>query len=164
MREMSGCPDPSDLEGFVLGTIDGEDFARIADHVERCGDCARSLDALDGLCDPLVTRISLSTLRPEPAATPLPRPLLHALRAGSWHRRQDPWGAAGGPRRIGKFELLEEVGVGSFGHVFRARDTELGRVVAIKIPRAGILAGGEDVDRFLREARSAAHLTHPGIV
>src|SRR5205085_10723930 len=53
---------------------------------------------------------------------------------------------------------------GSFGHVFRAHDTELDRVVAIKVPRAGSLAGQEDVDRFLREARSAAQLKHPGIV
>ena len=45
-----------------------------------------------------------------------------------------------GPHRLGKFELLERLGAGSFGYVFRARDTELGRMVAIKIPRAGSLA------------------------
>jgi hypothetical protein len=48
--------------------------------------------------------------------------------------------------------------------VFRARDTELDRAVAIKILRAGRLAGREEVDRFVREARSAAHLKHPGLV
>src|SRR5581483_3017083 len=69
-----------------------------------------------------------------------------------------------GPRRIGKFELLEELGLGSFGHVFRARDTELGRTVAVKLLRAGRLAGREEVDRFIREARSAAQLQHPGLV
>jgi tRNA A-37 threonylcarbamoyl transferase component Bud32 len=72
--------------------------------------------------------------------------------------------AAGEPCRLGRFELLEELGAGSFGHVFRARDPELGRIVAIKIPRAGILASRDDVERFLREARSAAQLAHPGIV
>src|SRR4029077_16392114 len=69
-----------------------------------------------------------------------------------------------GPHRLGKFELFERLGMGSFGYVFRARDTELGRVGAIKIPRAGSLAGAEDVARFFREARSAAQLQHPGIV
>ena len=44
------------------------------------------------------------------------------------------------------------------------RDIELGRMVAIKIPRAGSLASKEDAARFLREARSAAQLKHPGIV
>jgi serine/threonine protein kinase len=67
-------------------------------------------------------------------------------------------------RRLGKFELLEELGVGSFGCVLRARDTELDRIVAIKVLRAGQLASREDIDRFLREARSAAHLKHAGIV
>jgi tRNA A-37 threonylcarbamoyl transferase component Bud32 len=67
-------------------------------------------------------------------------------------------------RRLGKFELLEELGIGSFGCVLRAHDTELDRVVAIKVLRAGQLASREDIDRFLREARSAAHLKHPGIV
>ena len=69
-----------------------------------------------------------------------------------------------GCRRLGKFELLERLGAGSFGYVFRARDLELGRTVAIKIPRAGSLASEEDATRFLREARSAAQLKHPGIV
>ena len=59
---------------------------------------------------------------------------------------------------------MERLGAGSYGYVFRARDLELGRMVAIKIPRAGSLASKEDADRFLREARSAAQLKHPGIV
>src|SRR5205085_865602 len=68
------------------------------------------------------------------------------------------------PRRLGKFELLEELGLGSFGQVFRARDTDLGRIVAIKLLRAGRLASRQEVDRFVREARSAAQLKHPGLV
>lgn len=67
-------------------------------------------------------------------------------------------------RSIGKFDLLEEVGAGSFGCVYRARDRELGRTVAIKIPRAGNVGSSGDADRFLREARSVAQLRHPLIV
>jgi thiol-disulfide isomerase/thioredoxin/tetratricopeptide (TPR) repeat protein len=68
------------------------------------------------------------------------------------------------PKRLGKFEFLEQLGVGSFGTVYKARDTELGRLVAVKVPRSGSLPKSEDMDRFLREARSAAQLKHPGIV
>jgi WD40 repeat protein/tetratricopeptide (TPR) repeat protein len=67
-------------------------------------------------------------------------------------------------RRLGRFEVLGELGVGAFGSVFKARDPELDRVVALKVPRAGNLASPDDLDRFLREARSAAQLRHPGIV
>src|SRR5262249_30840611 len=66
--------------------------------------------------------------------------------------------------RVGKFELLDTVGSGAFGTVYKARDPELDRTVAVKIPRAGGLAGPEELDRFLREARSAAQLRHPAIV
>jgi WD40 repeat protein/tRNA A-37 threonylcarbamoyl transferase component Bud32 len=69
-----------------------------------------------------------------------------------------------GRRKLGRFELLESVGTGAFGTVYRARDPELDRVVAIKVPRAGNLATGADLDRFLREARSVAQLRHPAIV
>src|SRR6516162_4794348 len=76
---------------------------------------------------------------------------------------QSPFPAAY-PRKFGRFELLAKVGAGGFGSVYKARDPELDRIVAIKIPRLGGLASGEDLDRFLREARSMARLRHPGIV
>jgi WD40 repeat protein/tRNA A-37 threonylcarbamoyl transferase component Bud32 len=69
-----------------------------------------------------------------------------------------------GPRKFGRFVLLGVVGAGAFGTVYKARDEELGRVVAVKVPRAGELAGGAERDRFLREARSVAQLSHPAIV
>jgi WD40 repeat protein/tRNA A-37 threonylcarbamoyl transferase component Bud32 len=66
--------------------------------------------------------------------------------------------------RLGKFELLEEVGAGSYGTVYKARDPELDRIVAIKVPRATSLTRPANLDRFLREARSVAQLRHPRIV
>jgi WD40 repeat protein len=69
-----------------------------------------------------------------------------------------------GNRRLGKFELLRAVGSGAFGTVYEARDTELDRTVAVKVPREGSLTGGDQLDRFLREARSVAQLRHPTIV
>jgi WD40 repeat protein/tRNA A-37 threonylcarbamoyl transferase component Bud32 len=66
--------------------------------------------------------------------------------------------------KLGKFEILEILGSGAFGTVYKAYDPELERDVAIKMPRAGSLPDGQDLDRFLREARSVAQLQHPGIV
>jgi WD40 repeat protein len=68
------------------------------------------------------------------------------------------------PKRIGKLEVQELIGRGAFGDVFKARDPELARIVAIKLPRAGYFGSLAEEERFLREARSAAQLSHPHIV
>ncbi|HUG68926.1 MAG TPA: protein kinase [Pirellulaceae bacterium] len=68
------------------------------------------------------------------------------------------------PKSLGQFEIMELLGEGSFGAVYKARDTQLDRVVAIKIPRDGCFATEAERERFLREARNAAQLHHPGIV
>jgi serine/threonine protein kinase len=67
-------------------------------------------------------------------------------------------------KKLGRFLLLEKVGTGAFGAVFKARDSQLDRLVAIKVPRAGNLPDDYGKDRFLREARSVAQLRHPSIV
>jgi eukaryotic-like serine/threonine-protein kinase len=69
-----------------------------------------------------------------------------------------------GMKTMGKFQLLERLGLGSFGAVWKARDTELDRIVALKIPHTGLLTENEELERFQREARAAAQLRHPNIV
>jgi len=66
--------------------------------------------------------------------------------------------------RLGKFLLLERVGMGSFGVVWKAHDTELERTVALKLPHASLVSAPDLLERFYREARAAAQLRHPGIV
>jgi serine/threonine protein kinase len=65
--------------------------------------------------------------------------------------------------KLGRFELIERIGVGGFGSVWKARDKELDRTVAIKIPRA-VGMTPEQQEKFFREARAAAQLRHPSIV
>ena len=67
------------------------------------------------------------------------------------------------PIRFGRFELRELVGQGGFGTVYRAYDTHLDRQVAVKIPRLGALESQDQINRFLREARSGGKLSHPNI-
>lgn len=65
--------------------------------------------------------------------------------------------------RVGHFEIIEKVGAGHFGTVFRARDAQLNRTVAIKLPRSSEITEQHRA-MFLREARAAAGLDHPNIV
>lgn len=66
---------------------------------------------------------------------------------------------------LDRFEILDTLGQGAFGTVYKARDPKLDRVVAVKVPRQDNIGPREqDRDRFLREARSAAQLRHPSIV
>jgi WD40 repeat protein/tRNA A-37 threonylcarbamoyl transferase component Bud32 len=66
-------------------------------------------------------------------------------------------------RTLGRFQLLDRVGKGAFGTVWRAYDTQLERIVALKLPHASLLADPVYRERFLREARNVARLSHPGI-
>jgi serine/threonine-protein kinase len=65
---------------------------------------------------------------------------------------------------VGKYVLLEEVKSGGMGVVYKARDTELDRIVALKMIKGGLLATDEEMQRFRREARAIARLDHPNIV
>ncbi|MFP6752279.1 MAG: serine/threonine-protein kinase [Pirellulaceae bacterium] len=65
--------------------------------------------------------------------------------------------------RISHFEFLERLGIGAHGSVWKALDTELDRLVAVKIPRSRHLSSAE-AEVFLREARATAQLSHPHIV
>ncbi len=66
--------------------------------------------------------------------------------------------------RMGKFEIVGELGRGGMGVVLEARDTVLERQVAIKLLPQSVSARPEALERFLREARAAARLNHPHVV
>jgi serine/threonine protein kinase len=179
----TACPNEQELRAFALGDLPEGRLQEIADHLSQCARCDAGLQELDQYADGLLVDLSqldeaqLHDDSREGGHAAVPQRLLGvamSVAAGDSGRKPrdvslDPGRRlanklADGPCRLGRFELEAELGVGSFGYVFRARDTELDRTVALKVQRAGSFASDEDVERFLREARSVAQLKHPAIV
>ena len=66
-------------------------------------------------------------------------------------------------QRIGRYEIIETVAAGGQATVYRARDTQLGRIVALKVMHPHLSSEASYVERFVREARMAASLSHPNV-
>src|SRR5215472_6253116 len=66
--------------------------------------------------------------------------------------------------RLGPYEIQAALGAGGMGEVYRARDTRLGRDVAIKVLPSSFSSDGERLHRFQQEARAAGALNHPNIL
>jgi ABC-type phosphate/phosphonate transport system substrate-binding protein/tRNA A-37 threonylcarbamoyl transferase component Bud32 len=98
-----------------------------------------------------------NVLRPSTPATP-------STEARTIAGDESPPADSPGRRAFGDFELLEEIGRGGMGIVYKARQSSVGRIVAIKMILSGRFASAAEVRRFEVEARNAANLEHPNIV
>jgi serine/threonine protein kinase len=68
------------------------------------------------------------------------------------------------PKQVGRYRVERFLGQGTFAVVYLAHDDQLRRLVAIKVPRQGLMAHPEDAELYLTEARTVAGLEHPNIV
>ena len=179
--QATNCPDQTELGAFAVGDLSDARLEQLAQHIDECKSCGIEVDNVSelhgsGLIAELRSLNVQSTdlkIENERRGFEVPEKLLKAACDAAELSSIPVSFDAGrrlanklenGPVRLGRFELRSELGVGAFGYVFKALDTELNRVVALKVQRAGTFASDEDVERFLREAQSIAQLNHPGIV
>jgi eukaryotic-like serine/threonine-protein kinase len=136
------CPTEDDLLRFAKNELDAEQDGVLDAHVETCSACQAALARLD----------------PGPSAVARVARAHFPRSTGP-----DPDSAAPPAPSIPGYELLGVLGRGGMGVVYRARQLNLNRVVALKRILSGAQASEEQRARFLREAELVARLQHPNV-
>jgi len=158
------CFSEEELRGYLLQEIAAERQSVVEKHIDSCTVCRRALDDLAG--DDLVRDYFEASRRDDQSVADTPS--CSAISETTRTSDLDDWqpfieDESRLPIRFARFLLEEVLGAGGFGIVYRAKDLDLEREVAVKIPHLGRLSP-EIRQRFLREGAAAATLHHPHIV
>ncbi len=172
---MSNCPLREQWRHFLAGKLCESDAGSLAAHLDDCRACQQILDELLSAAEPdwsvlrrpdqglPAEKALLAELRqvliPSPSRTPTagraaaPDVALEAEAARAWR-----------PSAIPGYELLEELGRGGMGVVYKARQVRLNRMTALKLLLGGDHADPESRARFRTEVEAFAQLQHPHII
>jgi hypothetical protein len=137
---LAAHPDREQLARFRRGALPPEEVEEIASHVDSCASCCSSLKEMPN--DSLVCLVRQS------------------LPAGAEEQPGLPADLIDHPR----YEVLELLGSGGMGSVYKARHRLMDRLVALKVIRRRLMDRPGVVERFRREVKAAAELLHPNIV
>lgn len=189
MPELKTCPDREQLIEFALGSLSTIQFDQCHEHISQCDPCEETLLALDvsDTLSELTRHAAIAGQVNGQGSENFADQDVAAVselvdRIGQWtqgnqiiaDRRTEARDRAAEVERcfsdaneigigiVGKYQILDLLGAGSSGVVYRAIDTTLGREVAIKFLRPSLGPGAQR--RFLAEAQSAALIVHPNVV
>jgi hypothetical protein len=175
MARQRPCPEPDQLRRLFDGSLPADEEAWLADHLNACPECRKALrgpadeDGTTRNWQPAASRFALENalqaVNPTlPAGPFLPPSLDGALTAapevGLLAAGEEP-GSLG---RLGHYEVTEVIGRGGFGIVFKAFDPALHRYVAIKVLAPQLATSDAARQRFAREGRAAAAVSHEHLV
>lgn len=181
--KLETCPDDAQLKAHVLGQTGDVDTESLDEHLQSCAACVVRADEMY-ISDPLISALACppvdfgchedaiseiiaraSTLKGERDTTHHNTPSTESQSTSkldisflSPAQEEDEIG------RLGEFRILEVLGAGGMGVVFRAEDSKLNREVALKVMKPEVAAWDSAKQRFLREARATAAIEHDNIV
>ncbi len=155
-------PSPQQLAAFAGGKLGDAEARAVAAHLGGCPDCRRAAAAAPGATSATLAGPSASGSRPAPnlVQTQLPGATVPPAGAASPPPAELPPELAHHPR----YRILAELGRGGMGVVYKAEQTLMDRLVAVKVISKELLSHPGALERFAREVRSAARLNHPNIV
>jgi serine/threonine protein kinase len=178
----SPCPDSDLLKAIMRGSIEAEEQQRIEQHLQACAQCRAVMDLIIGdesqaesvekpNTDQQSTEVENEPADQAEVPVGVPPKAAEALipvaaddEEFTEFLKRICRPSATGLGQIGPYEIVECIGRGGMGAVVKARDTRLDRFVAIKFLRPEYTLDISFVDRFLREARTAAAINHPNVV
>ncbi len=167
VADVAQCVSRQELTDFASGRVVAERFDEIAMHVDTCDSCQSSVLELSERSDTFVER-----LRALPADDPLEQEdackavveRLAKRSTGGREARRIPAAPIEMPTTIGSYRILEPLGAGGMGMVYKARHEKLKRTVAVKLLPVQRWVGPAAVARFQREMEIIGSLDHPNIV
>ncbi|MCX7427825.1 MAG: protein kinase [Planctomycetia bacterium] len=159
---VSARPTREELLAYAVGKLSDADSERVAAYVESDPDCQAMLATLDGTDDTLVGQLRLPEADDPFAAE---SQCDAALARAKGMTEPDAASAASlALGTLGEYRLLEKLGQGGMGTVYKALHTKLDRVVALKVIAKERMNDPQAVARFGREMKAIGQLDHPGIV
>jgi hypothetical protein len=176
------CPSDQQLASFSAGLSGDSDAALVEEHLPACAGCVARLHTLEtrDIVLDLARKQATAAARPcvdapvqtlidtlkglGSSSTDLAETQIYRKDASTLHGIFEPPEESDDLGRLGSYRILRLIGSGGMGMVFEARDTELNRIVAIKMQRPSSAGDPRARDRFLAEARAVASIEHDHIV
>jgi serine/threonine protein kinase len=162
------CPTKTQLVAFNAGDLSTEELGWIGDHLAQCDRCASEIDTLDVTQDSVrcIRDALKEPLQSAPSAVyrnmerNIKRLMTEPKQTGLGH----PDGEPISPFQLGQYQLLQRIGEGGMGTVYRGLHCRLKKRVAIKILNANLTTRHSSVVRFQREMEAVGRLDHENIV
>src|SRR5262245_5962738 len=171
------CPSREQLQAFYLGQLGDPPFESVATHLDECQACQSTVDQLadapdtigselrrPAISDPFLSEAECDVAVQRFKAADRSQLPVAGKESGRTDDRPDAGVGAAQLAQVGQYQLLEKLGSGGMGTVYKAVHTKLKRVVALKVMAAERVGQAATVARFNREMEAVGRLRHPNIV